>query len=153
MDAVTNWELKYHCAGLQEMLLQLLNHSTMTGHWPKALTKASMHLIRKTMAPGDVNSTRPICILPNVYRLWGKIMTSTCFRHLKETISPTILGSVPGRSSTDLAMQLQAEVEEHIISGKPLYGASLDLHKAFNTLSRPMLAKMCARLGLSTNYY
>ena len=31
-----------------------------------------------------------------------------------------------------------------------MYGASLDLHKAFNTLSRPVLRKMCARLGLDS---
>ena len=112
MDAITNWELKYHCEGLQNMLLQILNHVTATGVWPTALTKARMHLIRKTRAPGDINSTRPICILPNVYRLWGKIMTAKCFRHLREKILPTIFGSVPAKSSTDLAMQLQAEVEE-----------------------------------------
>ena len=36
-----------------------------------------------------------------------------------------------------------------MISGTPLYGASLDLHKAFNTLSRPLLKQMCMRLGLT----
>ena len=148
MDAVTNWELKYLCDDLQGMLLRVLNRITELGQWPKALTKARMHLIRKTQEAGDINSTRPICILPNVYRLWGKIMTSKCFRHFKGSIPATIFGSVPGRSSIDLAMQLQAEIEEHIISGSPIYGASLDLHKAFNTLSRPLLARMCARLGL-----
>ena len=148
MDAVTNWELKYQCDGLQNMLLALLNRITSMGQWPTALSNARMHLIRKTAEPGDINSTRPICILPNVYRLWGKIMTSKCFRHLKKDIPSTIYGSVPGRSSTDLAMQLQAELEEHLITGAPLFGASLDLHKAFNTLSRPLLAKMCHKLGL-----
>ena len=148
MDAISNWELKYHCEGLQHMLLQLLNKITNTGQWPQALTKARMHLIRKTQEPSDINSTRPICILPNVYRLWGKIMTAKCFKHLKDCIPDTIFGSVPGRSSTDLAMLLQAEVEECIMTGTPLYGTSLDLHKAFNTLSRPLLACLCKRIGL-----
>ena len=148
MDATTNWELKYLCEGLQEMLLKLLNKINSVGSWPKALTRARMHLIRKTHELGDMTSTRPICILPNVYRLWGKIMTAKCFRHLKDDIPPTIFGSVPGRSSTDLAMQLQAEIEEHLTTGQPLFGASLDLHKAFNTLSRPLLARMCSKLGL-----
>ena len=149
MDAISNWELKYMCAELQEMLLIFLNMITASGRWPLPLTRARMHLIRKNSTPGDINSTRPICILPNVYRLWGKIMTAKCFKHLKGVIPPCICGSVPGRSAIDLAMQLQSEIEEHIISDKPLYGASLDIHKAFNTLSRPLLAKMCSRLGLS----
>ena len=148
MDAVTNWELKHMCSELQSMLLKFLNRVNATGQWPQSLIKARMHLIRKNSEPGDINSTRPICILPNVYRLWGKIMTAKCFRHLQGKIPASICGSVPGRSSIDLAMQLQSQIEEHLISGIPLYGASLDLSKAFNTLSRPLLAKMCARLGL-----
>ena len=150
MDAVSNWELKYMCEDLQHMLLQLLNRICETGQWPQPLTNARMHLIRKNAEPGDINSTRPICILPNVYRLWGKIMTSKCFKHIRMRLPSSLCGSVPGRSSIDLAMQLQSEIEHHIITGVPLYGASLDLHKAFNTLSRPLLAKMCHRLGLQS---
>ena len=148
MDAVSNWELKYLCPDLQCMLQQVLNFINTSCRWPQPLTDARMHLIRKSAAPGDINSTRPICILPNVYRLWGKIMTSKCFKHLRDRIPPTLCGSVPGRSSIDLAMQLQCEAEHHIITGEPLYGASVDLRKAFNTLNRPLLGKMCLRLGL-----
>ena len=150
MDAISNWELKHLCPGLQQMLLRILNRVVSTGQWPQPLTNARMHLIRKNHEPGDITSTRPICILPNVYRLWGKIMTSKCFRHLRSRIPPSLCGSVPGRSAIDLAMQLQAEVEHHLITGAPLYGASLDLHKAFNTLDRPTLGKMCSRLGLDS---
>ena len=150
MDAVSNWEIKHMCPDLQDMLLRLLNRINATGVWPKPLTRARMHLIRKTAEPGDITTTRPICILPNVYRLWGKIMTAKCFRHLRDSIPSCVCGSVPGRSSIDLAMQLQSQIEESIISGVPLYGAALDLSKAFNTLSRPLLARMCQRLGLGS---
>ena len=148
MDAVSNWEIKHMCQDLQHMLLRLLNRINATGEWPLPLTRARMHLIRKNKEPGDITSTRPICILPNVYRLWGKIMTAKCFRHLRGSIPASICGSVPGRSSIDLAMQLQTELEESLVQGTSLYGAALDLSKAFNTLSRPLLAKMCRRLGL-----
>ena len=148
MDAISNWEIKHMCPDLQSMLLKILNRINATSEWPQPLTRARMHLIRKTREPGDITSTRPICILPNVYRLWGKIMTAKCFRHIKSIIPPSICGSVPGRSSIDLAMQLQSELEESIIQGTPLYGAALDLSKAFNTLSRPLLAELCHRLGL-----
>ena len=49
----------------------------------------------------------------------------------------------------DLAMQLQIDLENHLMMNVPLYGASLDIHKAFNTLSRPLLERMCSRLGLT----
>ena len=41
----------------------------------------------------------------------------------------------------DLAMQLQIDLENHLMMNVPLYGASLDIHKAFNTLSRPLLER------------
>ena len=148
MDAVTNWELKNLCGDLQAMLLQLLNGITLTGVWPTNLTKARMHLIRKTDAAGDITSTRPICILPNVYRLWGKIMTTKCFNAILPHIPPSLCGSVPGRSATDIAMQLQISLEKHILQGRCIYGASLDLHKAFNTLNRDLLKNLCRKLGL-----
>ena len=147
MDAISNWELKYICDDLQQMLLQILNRIGETGQWPQPLLNARMHLIRKTAEPGDINSTRPICVLPNVYRLWGKVMTAKCFKHIRTRLPNTLCGLVPGRSSVDLATQLQPEIEHHLITGVPLYGASLDLHKAFNTLSRPLLARLCSRLG------
>ena len=58
-------------------------------------------------------------------------MTAKCFRHLQGKIYLSNCGSVPGRSSIDLAMQLQADIEEQLITNTPLYGAFLDLSKDF----------------------
>ena len=110
MDAVTNWELKHLCDDQKTMLLSFLNLVNKKASWPASLTKARMHLIKKSDEVGDITSTRPICILPNVYRLWGKIMTAKCFKHLHGLLPASLCGSVPGRSSTDLAMLLQTEL-------------------------------------------
>ena len=149
MDATTNWELKHLCEDQKSMLLRFKNLVNKQVSWPASLTKARMHLIRKTEEAGDITSTRPICILPNVYRLWGKIMTAKCFKHLRGLLPASLCGSVPGRSSTDLAMMLQTELEHHLLQNIPLFGAALDLHKAFNTLDRDFLEMMCDHLGLS----
>ena len=148
MDGVTSWELRYLCPDLRVMLLVLLSKITHTGVWPSMFMKARMHLIRKTDEAGDITSTRPICILPNVFRLWGKIMTAKCFKSILPSLPPCLVGSVPGRCSTDLAMQLQTSLEIHIMTNKPVFGAALDLHKAFNTLDRSLLAALCDCLGL-----
>ena len=47
MDAVTNWELKYLCEDFRTMLRRFLNLVTVKNVWPKALTIARMHLIKK----------------------------------------------------------------------------------------------------------
>ena len=148
MDAVTNWELKFMCEDLKEMLLNFLNLVTKTASWLDALTRARMHLIKKSGEAGDITSTNPICILSNVYRLWGKIMTGKSFKHLRGLLSAMLCGSVPGKSSTGLAMLLQTELEQHILENKPIFGAELDLHKAFNTPNRDFLESICDHLGL-----
>ena len=148
MDGVTNWELRNSCRDLRVMLLALLNKITADGRWPSRLLRARMHLIRKTQEAGEITSTRPICILPNLFRLWGKIMTSKCFRCVLPMLPPSLVGSVPGRSATDLAMQLQIDLENQLMDNKCVFGAALDLHKAFNTLDRGLLNALCKRLGL-----
>ena len=72
-------------------------------------------------------------------------MTARCFKHLQDFIPASLCGSVPGRNSTDLAMQLQVELEKRLEENTPIAGAAFDLHKAFNTLNRELLGSMCAR--------
>ena len=67
--------------------------------------------------------------------------------------SPCLCGSIPGRSATDIAMQLQISLEKHILQGQCIYGASLDLHKAFNTLNRDLLKNLCRKLGLGPIWF
>ena len=71
-------------------------------------------------------------------------MTGKCFKQRRDLLPPTLCSSVPGRSSTDLATVLQTELEQHILENKQMFGAALDLHKAFNTLNREFLREdMC----------
>ena len=70
------------------------------------------------------------------------------FRHIRPHLPPYLTGSIPGRGSTDLAMQLQLQVEKSMLQGMPIFGTNMDLHKAFNTLGRPLLGCLCSRLGL-----
>ena len=75
-------------------------------------------------------------------------MTGKSFKHLRGLLPATLCGSVPGKSSTDLAMLLQTELEQHILDNRPIVGAALDLHKALNTLNRHFLESICDHLGL-----
>ncbi|CAE7242546.1 unnamed protein product [Symbiodinium natans] len=47
----------------------------------------------------------------------------------------------------DLAWMLQNEIEFALLSGQPLTGFALDLSKAYNTISRPVLDIAAQRLG------
>ena len=67
--------------------------------------------------------------------------------HLLPHLLPSLFGSVPGQSSIDLAFELQAAIEESLYSDQPLVGVSMDLSKAYNTLSRPILRGIVLRLG------
>ncbi|CAE7621051.1 RTase [Symbiodinium sp. CCMP2592] len=148
MDAFSNFELKYMPYKLRPALLALLNLFTSSAKWPKELCLARMALLYKSDQVGEVSSTRPITILASVLRLWAKLVTRKMFSHLKSYIPPSLFGSVPGRSATDMVGILQTRLEAALLDKDDLYGVSLDFSKAYNTLPRHMLEQINVRLGM-----
>ena len=131
----------------RSLVLTLFNTITLTGRWPSACTQAVVSLLAKLSVPETASDSRPLTILTTTSRIWAKCMTSKLLVHLLPHLPPCLFGSVPGKSSIDLAFQLQAAIEERLYSGQPLVGVSMDLSKAYNTLSRPVLQGIMMRLG------
>ena len=68
-------------------------------------------------------------------------------RHLLPHVPNGIFGSIPSRSSTDLAFLLQSSIEDALQNNVALVGCSMDLSKAFNVVFRPVLSRLAQRLG------
>ena len=132
---------------LASMLLTLLNAFTMTGTWPDCQLKATVSLLSKVEVPETAANARPISILGTVVQLWGKIMAGKMLRHLMAVVPDGVFGSIPTRSCADLAFLLQTAIEDSLFNENPLVGCSMDLTKAFNVISRPVLQTLATRLG------
>ena len=146
-DGFSNGELKSLSADHLSMLLTLFNSITTSGTWPMACTQAVVSLLAKTQQPQSASDARPITILATAYRVWAKCITAKLLVHLMPHFPHGLFGSVPGKSSMDLAFSIQAAIEESFYSGKPFVGVGMDLSKAYNTLSRDVLCVITKRLG------
>ena len=75
--------------------------------------------------------TRPITILPQVYRVWAAVLCSQIARVFALWAPAAITGFLPHRGSTKAAMQAQWDIEKARHKREPL----LDLKKCFNHIS------------------
>ena len=141
-DGFSKSELAAMLPELASMLLTLFNAFTMTGTWPDCQLKAAVSLLSKVEVPET-----PIDILGTVFRLCGKIMAGKMLRHLLAALRDSVFGSIPTRSCADLAFLLQTAIEDASFNENPLVGCSMDLTKAFNAISRPVLQTLATHLG------
>ena len=147
LDGFSNNEVRAMSADMRSMLLTLFNTCTDTALWPRHLTGATVSLLSKVLQPMTPSDARPITILPTLYRVWAKCISVKAMRHLLPHLPDGLCGSVPGRCALDLAWELQAAVEEALATNQPLAGCSIDLTKAYNLISRPVLFAIMERLG------
>ena len=90
---------------------------------------------------------RPITVLTSIYRVWARCQAAKVYAAMLPHLPPELCGSVPGKSAMDMAWDLQNEIEFSLLSGQPLVGFALDLSKAYNTISRPVLEMAAGQLG------
>ena len=106
---------------------------------PPHLLEAKISVLAKTPAPKSIAESRPIMVFSTLYRLWSSTLTKQVLKAWGAHFPKGIYGSMPGRSSRDLSWVLQAEVETASFNQSELYGAAVDLVKAFNQLPWPPL--------------
>ena len=147
LDGFSVPELKAMPHNLQLMLLSLLNHITCTGKWPDKLYDATVALLAKIAQPASAKDARPITVLATLYRVWARCIAAKIYSHLLPFLPPELYGSIPGKSAMDLAWILQNEVETALHTNQHVAGFSLDLSKAYNTISRHAVRVLAKRLG------
>lgn len=89
-------------------------------------------------------ATRPITILPTIYRLWSKVCTRAILHRLSMAAPKAIVGIVgmiPKRGAMDASYNLQALLEKFRHQQKEVAGITLDLRKCFNLVDRPRAKK------------
>ena len=103
---------------------------TSTGRWPSAMCSSTVSLLAKVLHrlhPTTPAHARPISVLATTFRLWGKIMAAKFLYHFLPHLPRRLYGSMPGRSSMDVAFHLQSLLEDSMLSGDAISGVSVDL--------------------------
>ena len=98
--------------------------------------KARVVPLPKKYDTDTANHTRPITVLPTLYRLWSAVMAHQLVQSLTAVLPQGMIGFVKGRSGHTGMYQLAWQIEQAHYPGSPLSGLTLDLTKAFNQFPR-----------------
>ena len=75
-------------------------------------------------------------------------MALKVLRHIESIAPPTMLGSLPGRSSPAIWYSLQSMIEQCLQNGESCSGVVIDLIMSFNGLPREPVFRAAIRIGV-----
>ena len=136
-------------------LLQWL-FTLMTRIWLFATTLPSMDSlgrlipIPKKASATSVDTTRPICLLTTIYKLYAILVFQKVRDRVKEFVSWTQAGFIKGRSCANNLWLIRRVAERAIEFNVPVYCALVDYKGAFDALNRTTLGRVLG-LFLSPN--
>ena len=116
-----------------------------------AYMKARVVSIPKKEEISEPSDTRPITILPSIYRLWTSVFSQVAMKEAQKILPQELTGLIKGRGGPDSMYDLSLAIEKSHGTGQALSGLTLDLTKAFNQFPRAKVASILKYLGLPAN--
>ena len=135
-----------------EMIVELVNimsknPSLFSGN---AVTGRTLPL-PKTWDVDNAGRTRPITILPQLYRIWGKVVAMQAIRKLSGQAPAEITGFLKGRSAFQAAYDTQVWLEKMSHNQTDKSGVTLDLIKCYNLIRRIFASHTLREYGMPQN--
>ncbi|CAG4937227.1 unnamed protein product [Colias eurytheme] len=135
---------------LMPVLVHICNLSLRSGVFPELFKIALIHPIHKAGDSDRIDNYRPISILPTMSKILEKIIFTrlSSFLHKTKFFSNQQYGFLRGKSTNDAVNDLTSHIIGNLDSKKYCIGIFLDLAKAFDTVSIPILLKKLERAGV-----
>lgn len=132
------------------LISQLTNLCFETGIFPDALKRSIITPVHKDGDKSDVNNYRPISVLPSFSKIIEKILNKRLISYLNKNkiLSDSQYGFRQGRSTQDAVVALTSEIIDKIDKGYKCVTVFLDLKKAFDTVSVPILVQRLEAIGI-----
>lgn len=149
-DGIRNDVLKCAKHVLAVPIAHICNLSMLTGTVPDCLKTADVSPIYKAGESTSVTNYRPISLLPTLSKVLEKVINRRLLAYLETNclLSPNQFGFRQCKSTDDGVSTLVDTIIEKLDSGKKCIGVFLDLAKAFDTVSRPILLRKLELLGI-----
>lgn len=131
-------------------LTHIINTCFESGTFPNAFKKSIIHPIYKNGPRDSVNNYRPISILPSLSKIVEKLINKRLTHYLEheKILSESQFGFRSGKSTLQAVSCLTDYVVSNLDHGKKCIGIFLDMAKAFDTVSIPLLLAKLERLGI-----
>lgn len=120
------------------------------GIFPRDLKRSIIHPIYKNGNRDDINNYRPISVLPVLSKVIEKVINIRLkkFFNTFNVISNSQYGFQEGISTEDAIMDLTKSISKHLDNKEKTLCIFLDLKKAFDTVSIPILIRKLETLGI-----
>lgn len=155
-DSAPGWD-NIHTVFLKKakyLIVPIITHLTNlcfeTGKFPTALKKSIITPVLKGGDREEVSNYRPISVLPAISKVLEKLLNTRLLKYLKKynIISKSQFGFQQGKSTEDAVSALSSLVVEQLDKSKKCLGVFLDLKKAFDTVSVPILLRKLESIGI-----
>lgn len=149
-DDISSGFLKKHIDLFAPPLTYICNLSLSTGIFPDLFKKALVHPIFKSGDRSLVENYRPISVLPALSKILEKIINSRLVSYLETNnlLSPNQFGFRKKKSTADAVHSLVDYIATKLDQTQKCVGLFLDLTKAFDTVSIPILLSKLEALGV-----
>lgn len=155
-DSAPGWDnistrfIKFIRHDVTPVITYLANLCFRTGTFPSLLKQSIITPVFKGGDRDDVNNYRPISVLPIISKIIEKLLNNRLLNYLSSfnIISPAQFGFRQGISTEDAVTSLSTLVVEQLDVGKKCLSVFIDLKKAFDTVSLPILAKKLEKIGI-----
>ena len=152
-DGISSITLKKLKDFLVPPLTHLFNRCLEEGVFPTALKKSIVIPIHKCGKRDCITNYRPISLLPSLSKILEKIINKRLINYLenKNLLSESQFGFRTGRSTDDAVHIFTDFVIRQLDNKKKCLTIFLDLAKAFDTVSFPILLQKLETLGIRGN--
>lgn len=150
LDGITNKMLKKIKKYIVVPLTAIYNLSLSEGVFPNEWKMASVTPIHKSGDRADPSNYRPISLLNAFSKILEKIVNRRLvkFAEKNNLLCDRQFGFRQNKSTEGAVSLLASLVSEHLDSKKACVGVFLDLAKAFDTVSVPILVRKLELLGI-----
>lgn len=93
------------------------------------------------------SESRPITILPQIYRIWARLVAHQVITQISQWVPPQVTGFLKGRGAFEAAYDTQQWLEQKAKDHSSRAGATLDLIKCFNLIRRSFASRALQAIG------
>ena len=151
-DVILNEYLKWGGEKLIEIIPLIFNKIITTEDIPEQWHSSSIILIHKKGNREDLNNYRPISLLPNLYKLFMKILTNRITKIMDENQPPDQAGFRTNYSTIDHLQTVNQVIEKAHEFNLNIYMAFIDFSKAFDSVEHISVLEAMKAIGVQPKY-
>lgn len=149
-DGISSYLLKMVRKSIVPSLTYIFNLCFETGVFPLALKHSLVHPIHKSGSRTCVNNYRPISVLPALSKVLEKLINKRLTGYLEKhkLLADSQYGFRAGKSTEHAVVSLVDYIVSNLDKKRKCISIFLDLAKAFDTVSIPLLLNKMENIGI-----